>query len=1274
MTVTVANTNLVDSFNTWRLNTNFAATVISNNVVTVNPHGDSNRGGVAVGNGHVSGTFTATELRAYTVRGGNTSVKGNLLLASNVNIGTSGTDEAVNFTVFANTTFNANVLFNQTGSETVILPDISRVRVSGGSRGQFLRIATNTNTPEFKSFTMRDITDMSSNSAHLILSASNTSFAQSGKTINTPDLIFATGPSGQDKFRIYGDGDTTIGNSDLYLQLAAADADSSFVIASSANSALHTFFANGTATTTGRYTIGGVTSTDHVMPSADNTHDLGSDTVRWKDLYIDGTANVDSLYVSTGAGQGVATSLIPTITNTKNLGSTNRGWKDIYSKGISRLSDTRVVSLGTTGTLVANGVATFNNNVALNGDRVTATANTLLGARLDVVGKSTLAALHANGNVTIDGSIQVDGSTTLDGAITLGNASTDTITVKGNFANQSTTGTATFNGAVNLGNASADDISIAGSVATDILPKKTPNASGPNLGAITKQWDKVYANTVFANNITVDNNATIEGDLVVTGNTTFSGSAISAPAGTYTSLTVSGSTALNGAMTFGDGTGDTITVGGEFISTLSPQSGRRIDVGQSSQRWHNVWANNTISRVGRFGNTHISGHLFHGSDKIISTNGEIFANNAIGADDIRNTMILNDHIGLATDGTGSDFDVALGETLNINEGEGIDVTFAANTITVAAELATTSNKGVASFNTNDFTVSSGAVSIKSGAIGTTELSNTLTAGTIGTFGTGTKIPQVTVDVDGRITAIANVDVAGVSSLAYTTANNTIDLGLATGSIFNVAIDAATTTSGTGRGVASFDAGDFSLTAGHVTLKDASTGAVLGINGTTNEVNVARTNGTVTVGLPNDVTIGRDLTVTRDLAVTGNTAITGNVTISGPTTTIEGNLIVTGTQTILNTETLTVDDNIIVLNDNATGTPTADAGIEIERGSSTNVRLQWDESEDRWTFSNDGATYNNIPIPSEYDNYGSWSIQDGNANTSAQTLTSGQTLTVAQGNGIDSTLTGTDQLTITNTKPYDYFVLEDEDGTEVQINNQSEIKFIANTGLSINWTDTSDGTDGDPFDMTFTNTDRGSSQNIFKTFTVTDTDSGYTWGGTGDIVADTNSDTVKFVSGTGVDIDADTTNDAIRISLPQALGTTSDTTFNSTTVSYLNVGNISGAGANGQIRATNEVISFYSDERLKDIEGNIPQALNIVKSLDGFYYTPNDKAKELGLGAERQVGVSAQKVEEVLPEIVRDAPIDATYKTVQYEKLVPVLIEAIKELSAQVDELKSINSK
>ena len=66
-------------------------------------------------------------------------------------------------------------------------------------------------------------------------------------------------------------------------------------------------------------------------------------------------------------------------------------------------------------------------------------------------------------------------------------------------------------------------------------------------------------------------------------------------------------------------------------------------------------------------------------------------------------------------------------------------------------------------------------------------------------------------------------------------------------------------------------------------------------------------------------------------------------------TLSGDLTVNGTTTTVNTATLNVSDNIVVLNNDVTGTPSEDAGIEVERGTSANVSLTWDESEDEWTF-------------------------------------------------------------------------------------------------------------------------------------------------------------------------------------------------------------------------------------------------------------------------------------------------------------------------------------
>ena len=90
------------------------------------------------------------------------------------------------------------------------------------------------------------------------------------------------------------------------------------------------------------------------------------------------------------------------------------------------------------------------------------------------------------------------------------------------------------------------------------------------------------------------------------------------------------------------------------------------------------------------------------------------------------------------------------------------------------------------------------------------------------------------------------------------------------------------------------------------------------------------------------------------------ASTGNI----DNLTVSGDLIVSGSVTTIDTTNLTISDNIIVLNNDVTGTPTEDAGLEIERGTSTNVSIAWNESTDRWTFTNDGTTYYNLIVDSD----------------------------------------------------------------------------------------------------------------------------------------------------------------------------------------------------------------------------------------------------------------------------------------------------------------------
>jgi len=111
----------------------------------------------------------------------------------------------------------------------------------------------------------------------------------------------------------------------------------------------------------------------------------------------------------------------------------------------------------------------------------------------------------------------------------------------------------------------------------------------------------------------------------------------------------------------------------------------------------------------------------------------------------------------------------------------------------------------------------------------------------------------------------------------------------------------------------------------------------------------------------------------------------------------------------------------------------------------------------------------------------------------------------------------------------------------------------------------------------------------------------------------------------------------------------------------------------QLSVGGDIVAFASDIRLKTNIEPIEDAISRIRKLSGFTYNLNDRAEnELGLTSEeRLVGLSAQEVLAVLPEAVKPAPANPEYLTVQYEKLVPLLIEAIKEQQNQIDKLTAM---
>jgi hypothetical protein len=169
-------------------------------------------------------------------------------------------------------------------------------------------------------------------------------------------------------------------------------------------------------------------------------------------------------------------------------------------------------------------------------------------------------------------------------------------------------------------------------------------------------------------------------------------------------------------------------------------------------------------------------------------------------------------------------------------------------------------------------------------------------------------------------------------------------------------EADTLDSVTGRGA---------TTSNNITVGDiAVNGGDITTNQGTFNIGNTGTSGTLTTNLANNIMTTGTKTVNIGTGSTGGSTVINigaNNTGVTTTTTIYGNLVIQGTTTTVNNETVNISDNYVVLNSDQTGSPTQDAGIEVERGDSTNSTFYWDETNDLWKFYNgQGATTVTVP--------------------------------------------------------------------------------------------------------------------------------------------------------------------------------------------------------------------------------------------------------------------------------------------------------------------------
>jgi hypothetical protein len=302
--------------------------------------------------------------------------------------------------------------------------------------------------------------------------------------------------------------------------------------------------------------------------------------------------------------------------------------------------------------------------------------------------------------------------------------------------------------------------------------------------------------------------------------------------------------------------------------------------------------------------------------------------------------------------------------------------------------------------------------VGTGGIATTVAGDTLTinltnTGVVAsTYGSSTEIPQITVDAQGRVTNIGT---------------NTISTTL------TVSDDTSTE--------ASIALGTDSLQIlGGNNISTQISGSTITLVGAT-DINVNSITSTDSSAIQ----------VNDHLNVAGNINIVGTITATGDGTfedvRVRGNLTVDGTQTILNTETLSIEDNIIVLNRNVSGTPAADAGIEINRGDEASKSLLWNESTDKWTVGSDtfvaGTFEGNLTgnVTGNADTATSMAnvITIVGDDSTGTTLNSQETFKIAGGNNI-TTSVDNDVLSIQGSTDINVNSITSDDSTAIQIND------------------------------------------------------------------------------------------------------------------------------------------------------------------------------------------------------------------------------------------------
>jgi hypothetical protein len=753
----------------------------------------------------------------------------------------------------------------------------------------------------------------------------------------------------------------------------------------------------GQLTVSGQTNVGG-----HVIPDTNVAYDLGSETNRFRDIYLSGTSiNLGGVEISSdGTSISIPGGLSGDVSGNADTASTLETARTFSLSGdlsgsVSFDGSTDVTITATVQPdSVALGADTTGNFmsdvVAGTGVSVTHTPGESSSASIAIGQDVATSASVTFAKVTISGDLTVSGTTTT--------INTEELLIEDNIVtlNSNVVGTPSTNAGIEIERGDSANVQLRWNETTDSWETTDDGSTYKNI-AVGQDVETSASVTFAAVTAPLIGNAdtasaldtarviSLAGDL--SGSASFDGSQNV----TITATVEPDSVAL-GTDTTGNFVNDVVSGTGVTVThTPGEGSSASIAIGQdvatsASVTFAHVSADLTGNVTGDVDGNASSATALETS-RTISLSGDLSGSVSFDgtADVTISATVQPDSVALGTDTTGNyvnDVTSGTGVTVTHTPGEGssptiaigqdvgtsASVTFAKVTAEFVGDVTGNSDtatsletarvislggdlSGSVSFDgTTDVTISA-TVEPNSVALGTDTTGNYVSDLTQGTGVTVTHTPG-----EGSSPTIAIGQAVGTSA-SVTFAHVSADL---TGDVTGNADTAATlqtarsiSLSGDLSGSVSFDGSQDVVI--NATVQEGS--VVLGVD--TSGIYVADLVAGTGVTISNGSSDSASPTVSIGQAVGTSSSVTFERLETTGDVVVGGNLTVNGTTTTLNTETLEIEDNIVVLNSNITGSPTLNAGIEVERGSSDNVAIRWNETSDKWEFTDDGSTYYDI---------------------------------------------------------------------------------------------------------------------------------------------------------------------------------------------------------------------------------------------------------------------------------------------------------------------------